>query len=402
VRTVEPATADELAAVLADAARRGARVLVRGGGTKADAASLRSTGALDASPDAADVLVLTRNLNRIVAHRHADLTATVEAGAVLDDVNRQLRQRDQWLPLDPPWADRATIGGIVATNDAGPRRHRYGSPRDLIIGVDLVRVDGVRAKAGGIVVKNVAGYDLARLMAGSFGCLAVIAGVTFKLFPTPPASATVVAALPSNTAIGGVAAALNASQLTPTAVELQMPPRSLLIRFESTPASVDQQAAIAARLVGQCGGRCALISGADEQAAWVAHQNRTWSAGSSGGAADLVAKVTILPTELTKTLDRIEEAARGAAFDLAGRAAVGVLLLRIGGGAADQIRVVRALREQTAEARGAVTLLRACPEVAWEAGVWGPMGDAFGVMQAVKRAFDPGGRLNPGRGPGGL
>jgi FAD/FMN-containing dehydrogenase len=125
------------------------------------------------------VVLSTLSLNRVVAHRHGDLTATVEAGARLDDVNRELARHGQWLPLDPPWSDRATIGGIVATNDAGPRRHRYGTPRDLIIGIEIARADGVRAKAGGIVVKNVAGYDLARLMTGSFGSLALITSATF-------------------------------------------------------------------------------------------------------------------------------------------------------------------------------------------------------------------------------
>ncbi len=138
----------------------GVEVAICGGGTKSEWGS---------SPAAPAVMLSTLSLNRVVAHRHGDLTATIEAGARLDDVNRELARHGQWLPLDPPWSDRATIGGIVATNDAGPRRHRYGTPRDLIIGIEIARADGVRAKAGGIVVKNVAGYDLARLMTGSFG-----------------------------------------------------------------------------------------------------------------------------------------------------------------------------------------------------------------------------------------
>src|SRR5581483_280423 len=105
------------------------------------------------------------------------------AGAALDDVNRRLAAHNQWLPLDPPWSARATIGGIVSTNDSGPRRHRYGAPRDLIIGVEFARADGTLAKAGGIVVKNVAGYDLSRLFTGAFGALAVLVSATFKLYP---------------------------------------------------------------------------------------------------------------------------------------------------------------------------------------------------------------------------
>ena len=112
-----------------------------------------------------------------------DLTATVQAGAALGPVNRELGGHGQWIPLDLPWSEHATIGGIVATNESGPRRHRHGAPRDLIIGVGLARTDGHLVKAGGIVVKNVAGYDLARLLTGSFGCLAVIVTATFKLAP---------------------------------------------------------------------------------------------------------------------------------------------------------------------------------------------------------------------------
>jgi glycolate oxidase FAD binding subunit len=392
VRTVEPATADEVAAVLADASSAGERVLVRGGGTKADLTSRRPASA-------AGLLLRTHRLSRIVAHRDGDLTATIEAGAVLDEVNQALRRRGQWLPLDPPWSDRATIGGIVAANDAGPRRHGYGSPRDLIIGVEIVRADGVRAKAGGIVVKNVAGYDLARLMAGSFGCLAVIVGVTFKLYPVTAASATVVADLPTHAAAGGLALAVNASQLTPTAVELQLPPVRMLIRFESIEASVAQQSAQAVRLVQDCGGRAAVVRGTDEQAEWDAHRRRPWTADGA------VMKMTMLPSDLAVSLDRLAAEAKGCEVEVVGRASLGVLLARIGGSTQQQASVVRALREgagHAATGRGAVTLLRASDELEDAVGVWGAMGAAFRVMQAVKEEFDPKGILNPGGGPGGL
>ena len=134
-------------------------------------------------------------MNAVVAHRHGDLTATIQAGATLATSIATLAQHRQWIPLDPPWADRATIGGLVATNDSGPRRHRYGAPRDLIIGVEFARADGRLAKGGGIVVKNVAGYDLPRLLTGSFGSLGVIVTATFKLYPLTAASRTLVVEL---------------------------------------------------------------------------------------------------------------------------------------------------------------------------------------------------------------
>jgi len=382
VRTVEPASADAVAEALAAASASGARVVVRGGGTKSGPAA------------GVDLLLSTRRLDRILAHRDGDLTATIEAGAILDDVNRELRTRGQWLPLDPPWSDRATIGGIVAANDAGPRRHRYGSPRDLIIGVDMVRADGLRAKAGGIVVKNVAGYDLARLMTGSFGCLAVITAVTFKLYPVTEASATVVVDLPSAAAAGALALAINGSRLTPTAVEVQLPPARMLVRFESIEASVVQQSSEAVRLAETCGGRVALVRGGAETREWEAHGRRPWTGDGT------VVKMTLLPSELAATLDALADS--GAEVEAVGRAGLGVLTIRIGGSAPDQIQTVRTLRERFAPGRGAVTLLRATGEVSEAVGVWGPMGAAFRVMQAVKREFDPQGMLNPGAGPGGL
>ena len=169
---VEPASVDAVGGLLAWASREKLSVLARGSGTKLG---------WGPAPRTIDVLLSTAKLNAVVAHRHGDLTATIQAGATLGDVNRTLARHRQWIPLDPPSADRATIGGLVATNDSGPRRHRYGAPRDLIIGIEFVRADGLLAKGGGIVVKNVAGYDLPRLLTGSFGSLGVIVTATFKL-----------------------------------------------------------------------------------------------------------------------------------------------------------------------------------------------------------------------------
>ena len=141
---VAPSSGEALGAALEWASRAKLCVLVRGSGTKLG---------WGPAPRQVDVLISTTRLNAVVAHRHGDLTATVQAGATLGDVNRVLATHRQWIPLDPPSADRATIGGVVATNDSGPRRHRYGSPRDLIIGIEFARADGRLAKGGGNVVR---------------------------------------------------------------------------------------------------------------------------------------------------------------------------------------------------------------------------------------------------------
>jgi glycolate dehydrogenase FAD-binding subunit len=383
---------DAIAATLVRASRDRQRVTIEGAGTK------RGWGSLAPS---AEVAVSTVDMNAVVDHRYGDLTATVQAGASLAAVNRELARHGQWIPLDPPSAARATIGGIVATNDSGPRRHRFGAPRDLIIGIDVIRVDGTIAHAGGIVVKNVAGYDLARLMTGSFGTLAVIASATFKLYPIPPASRTVVIDFGSATAladrVGATVAALSATQLTPTAVEIESHPMRLLVRFESIAPAAEQQAIEAGRLAEALGGTTSIVSGADETALWDAHGERVWA---SSGA---VLKVTFLPTDLGPTIAWVTDTlSDNVDWNIVGRAAVGVMLLRINADVARQSRTVAGLRARLPIGRGSVVIVRGSDELKRAVDVWGPAGDTLALMRAVKQQFDPQGLLNVGRGPFGL
>src|SRR5215510_1102516 len=168
-RVVEPVDAAGVAAALQSAAAQNLAVVVRGGGTKPQ----HRTAPLLSQPSA-EVVLSTARLSTGIDHVAGDLVATMPAGATLETVNHALRRAGQWLPLDPPRSNRATIGGIIATNDSGPRRHRFGTPRDLIIGIEIALVNGRTAKAGGRVVKNVAGYDLSKLLCGSLGSLAVV------------------------------------------------------------------------------------------------------------------------------------------------------------------------------------------------------------------------------------
>jgi glycolate oxidase FAD binding subunit len=384
VTELVPSSADEVAAILAGASRDRQRILIRGAGTKL-------TWGESVAASSPDVVLSTAKLNRVLAHRHGDLTATVQAGAALAAVNRELAAHGQWLPLDPPWADRCTIGGLVATNDSGPRRHRYGAPRDLIIGIDIVRADGVAAKAGGIVVKNVAGYDLGRLMTGSFGSLAVIVSATFKLYPVPHASRTVVVER-YNAAL----AALLASQLTPTAVEIQAPAPRLLVRFETTEVAAQQQADALATLANGSGATSTIVAGDEEAALWAEHARRPWA----GDGA--VVKITLLPSAVGPTLTWLADSMQGGEFDVVGRAGVGVLLVRIGGDVERQTRMLAGLRERLPAPTGSVVLVRGSDDLKSRVDPWGPLGDGLGVMRAIKRQFDPLKILNPGRGPGGL
>jgi glycolate oxidase FAD binding subunit len=208
---IQPTNASEVAAALRRASDARQSIVIRGAATKSEWG--RPAARVDAILD-------MRRMNRILAHEHADMTATVEAGASLYDVNAALAIHGQTLPLDPPFADRATIGGLLATNDSGPLRHRYGTPRDLVIGIQLATTDGVLSKAGGRVVKNVAGYDLSRLVTGSFGSLAAIVSATFKLAPLPAASKTLRIGVRDAAAVAQAVRTVMASQLEPTAFEV--------------------------------------------------------------------------------------------------------------------------------------------------------------------------------------
>lgn len=383
----EPATAAHLAATLGWAAGRGLTVRVRGGGTKLQ------WGAV-ARP--ADLLLSTARLDAVVAHRHGDLTTTVEAGATLANVNAALARHAQRLALDPPWPQRATIGGIVATNDSGPARHHNGAPRDLIIGCSIVLADGRTAKSGGIVVKNVAGYDLARLMTGSFGSLAVITSATFKLAPVASSSRTVSIALDALEDAAPLIARLADSSLTPSAMELECFPARLHVRFESIETSVTQQAAEVERFVGP-NSPAVTVAGEAESRLWDDYARR-W------GEPGALIKVATRPTELGSTLVRLREACErdGVEMSAAGRAALGVVDVRLQGPVEAQAHVIDGLRERLPAGEGSAVVRRAKPELRRLVDPWGRIGDALPIMRRIKAQFDPDGRLNPGGGPGGV
>ena len=383
----EPPSVAALTALLGWASQEGLTISVRGGGTKLDWG--RVLGSVD-------VVVSTADLSSVVEHRHGDLTATVEAGATLADVNEALSTHRQWLPLDPPWAARATIGGIIATNDSGPSRYRHGAPRDVIIGVTVIRSDGELAKAGGIVVKNVAGYDVSRLMTGAFGTLGVVVDATFKLAPIAPASRTVQIELGSIDAMAPIVADLESSALTPSAIELQWPPARLLVRFESVESAVEPQADEVGRLAAARDASCrsAVYRDDEESTIWEAHTSRWDEPGT-------LVKVSTVTNAIVPTLTWLREACedRNVAMSAQGRAALGVVDVRMDGSVDAQAQLIRELRDRFDVGTGSAVIRRAVSELRQSVDPWGPIGDSLPVMQAIKQRFDPHGRLNPGRGP---
>ena len=381
-RVVEPRTAEEAAALLAASSRDGLSTVLRGGGTK------RGWGRVPAS---VDLVLNMRGLSRVIAHEHADMTATVEAGATLDEVNAALGRHGQWLPIDPA-GDDTTIGGALASNDSGPLRHRFGTPRDLVIGVRMATTDGRLVKAGGNVVKNVAGYDLGKLMAGSFGTLAGIVSATFKLLPLPASSHTLVAALADRDTLARAVVAINDSQLEPMAFEVQAhagrAPYRLMARFATSPAAAAAQAAQARTLINAG----EIIAGPEEAAIWRRYQGR------ASASAGTVVRLNWRPAALAQVLVVFDDMARpGGSLELVGRAAVGAGLIRIDGALDWQAAVVQRLRAQDVVRH--VTIVDAPPAVKEQVDVWGPLGAAGAIAAAVKRALDPAGILNAGRGP---
>ncbi len=387
-RLLEPSHASEVAEMLHWADEQHLAVVARGHGTKAR---------WGVPAGRTDVILSLARLREPIEHCAGDLTVTAPAGASLLEVNEHLAREGQWLPLDPWAGGRSTIGGLLATNDSGPRRLRYGCPRDLIIGIDFALADGRRAKAGGRVVKNVAGYDLGRLLCGSYGSLAVITAATFKLSPLPPASRTVAIDVPAS-ALGALLQAIATAPVTPSAVEIDAPGPRLLVRFETTATAADEQAAHVMGLTVQHGATAALLQGAAETDAWTAY---TAAMAQDGGT---LLKLSVLPSRVNATLDLVARhaTAAGLRWHLAGRATLGVLLAHCDGDSHGVVSLVSALRRSVADASGHVAVLFGPPDVAASVAPWNDVGAAAQVMRAVKAQFDPHGTLCPGGGPGGL
>ncbi|MCC7008932.1 MAG: FAD-binding oxidoreductase [Acidobacteria bacterium] len=388
---VEPATAEAVGEVLSWCARERRSVLARGGGTKL------SWGR---PPERVDVLLSTRALNRLTRYEPGDLTVAVEAGMRIADLNSELARHRQWLPLDAR-GEAATIGGVVATNESGPLRHRYGAPRDVLIGIRIATADGRIASAGGSVVKNVAGYDLGRLVAGSFGSLAVIVGAAFKLSPVPAAATTLLLTFGTRESIAAAAAELAASQLDPVALDVETRVRAghathrLIVRMAGMAVPVDAQIASAVRLADAWAPVDARqLSGDDDDRWWREHAEQVWRDDGT------VVKLSWMPNDLAAVLALLEELA-GQRFDdvhLTGRAALGVGLLRLAGEGASIPSAIAMLRERRAVV-GNVVLVHASAEVRRAVDVWGLSDGTAAVSRLLKQSLDPAGVLNAGRGP---
>lgn len=399
-RQERPATIAEAVEVLRRAARDDHRLLFLGGGTELS---------LGAPPEGVEVVLGTERLERVVEHAPLDQIVIVEAGVRLASLQELLSRSGQMLALDPPWAGRATIGGLVASNAFGPRRTRYGSIRDLLIGISIVRADGTEARGGGKVVKNVAGFDMPKLMVGSLGTLGLIATVTFRLHPLPEAQGTVLFGDLDADAVRRVVLVMRQAQLEPASVAALVREGGddlgvrfdgrfeLGVRFEGFEAGVRQQTSKLLELCTRSGWNAELLDAGGAAAFWSRHDRARET------PAGFRAKLAAQPMEL----ERVANAALGSLFPVLEHpraVSYPVLGLAFVSGdvrtAAPVIAAVNAAREALAE--GSVVLHAAPPEVRAGVDVWGPPPAALGVMRAVKERLDPGRRLAPGRFVGGL
>jgi glycolate oxidase FAD binding subunit len=385
---VEPGSVEEISDVMKLAAREGLAVAPRGSGTKMH---------IGDPPRRLDLIVSTARMNEVLEHTPGDQIVRLEAGVKLEDLQEYVSGSDQMLAIDPPESD-STIGGIVAANSSGPRRYRYGTIRDLIIGITVVLHDGTVAKAGGKVVKNVAGYDLSKLFTGSLGTLGIIATANFRLHPRPEASRTLAVEVTEPQLAQAAAQAIVHSQVEATAVELHYGENEklLAVLLESIPGGIDAKEETASFLLKQFG-KVRTLS--EEEA------DHLGPLTPPEVADEVVLKIGAPPVDLAAVLESVLGAAerKGLAHPrITGHAGTGVTLLAFSGANEDSAAgFVAEMREIWVRRGGNVTLQRAPLTLKQRVSTWDNGGDYLGLVRRVKEKFDPRGGMNPGRFLGG-
>lgn len=409
---VFPGRKEEVAAILALASEAGIPVTPWGGGTKIG---------LGSPPCRPGLVLSLRRLDRLVEHEPGDLTATAEGGMTLEAFQADIGRQGQWLSLDPPLAGQATVGGILATDASGPRRHLYGTARDLLIGLTLVLADGTVVRGGGKVVKNVAGYDLPKLAIGSFGTLGVIVDATFKLRPRPDADSLVLLAFDRLKDAGQAARSVMASDAIPSALELldrealgalaaedlTVAPEGggLAIGLDGTAEQVEWQCAELPRILASLGATATrVLDGEAGDAAWRALAGLARGAFPAPAA---VMKLGVLPTQVVELMEQGAAAVqrRGLRAAFAAHVGVGIVSAALAGDGASPEGVIAVLAEWRAMAAGCGghAMLEWAPlGVKERLPVWDAAGPAHRIMQRIKEQLDPRGILNPGRFAGGI
>ncbi len=413
--SVRPDSQEGVSSVMAACAEMGAAVIPWGGGTAMG---------LGNRPARADVAVVLDRLNRIVEFDAANLNVTVEAGMRLADLQAELARQHQFLPLDPPAEEKATIGGILAANGSGPWRLQYGTARDWVLGMRIVLPDGERIRCGGKVIKNVSGYDMNKLFIGSLGTLGIITEATFKLLPLPAFRATVAGVFAELNQAAGLGAKVLDSVLLPEAMELVGPDAvallgswlsldatgyGLIVSLAGSRETVERQVREFTGRFQEAQTRGTVIL-QDERAISAWQKIRNVFDLLPGPPPDRITCKIGVP--ISRTADMLV-AAEGLGRRLRSRAAVtahaGSGVVRacyLLGPEATPAEVLASgleeLRREAEKAEGSLVLLAAPASLKAHLDVWGKPGGAFEVMRRLKADFDPRSLCNPGRFLGGI
>lgn len=386
-----PDNPDQVAGILKNASDTHMDVVPLGGGTMLE---------LGAPLERASLVVSLKNLNRVLDYQPANLTVRAEAGLTLAALNQVLATEGQSLPLDPPCPDRATLGGILAANASGPQRVRYGTARDLMIGIRVALADGQIVRGGGQVVKNVAGYDLPKLFVGSLGTLGIIVEATFKLAPLPKKTGTVLASFRELEHTCRVASRVLTSPLLPLSIELLNPEASakfgignhpiLAIRFGGIDSEVERQLSDVNRWSRE-GDSLGVEIMKNDTAFW--DRVRDFPAENR-----VVVKVGVLPSRIGEMGQAAEEIAQRKSLSCSFCAhAVGLLFITLEG---EDSRIAQAIDEigQVAIAMRGHFMIQSAPRVLREStDVFGPQRNDWAYMRKIKHELDPNSILNPGR-----
>ena len=375
---VFPDTVETLASVVEEANANKWQLLPCGNGSKLDWGGLT---------DNIQLVVSTQKCDRIIEHAVGDLTVTVEAGVSLADLQATLAATNQFLPIDPAYPQQATIGGIVATADTGSLRNRYGGIRDLVLGLSFVRADGKIAKAGGRVVKNVAGYDLMKLFTGSYGTLGIITQVTFRTYPLPQASQTILVT-GEGEKIHKLIQSLRNSGLTPVAADVVsasvMKQLSvgqnigLLVRFQTIPESITEQSTQLKSMMQPLGLEGIEYVDEDEEKLW---EQLSETIRIPHFTTAIICKLGLLPTQAVSLLNQLNN-------DILGR-------IYIGSGLGElqflneDMEMVKKLRSHCETNQGFLTILTAPKSVKHKIEPWGYTGNTINLMKTIKQKFDP-------------
>jgi glycolate oxidase FAD binding subunit len=407
---VSPKDVESISKLLKYANEAGLSVIPRGGGTKMD---------LGGIPKTVDVILSLLNLNRIIEYAPEDLVVTAQAGIKLADLQRTLAKNGQRLPLDPPYTDVTTLGGIVSSNASGPMRYRYGSCRDLLLGVRVATPSGAVIKLGGKVVKNVAGYDLRRLYIGSLGTLGVITELTFRLYPIPESEKTFIACFQDVKKAADLASRILNSELLPYAIEalnheaarivadeagvqLAEDKYALVLGFGDVDESVRKQLATLEELARSSGASKSIaIDEGCHESTWTTIRNlpRYIAARLPKLIAFKVSVPISKALEACEALEHLatEEGHANITSSHVGNGIIHFYLSAETGDAGVLSTFISKARQLTSQMDGTLIVEKCPPSVKPSVDVWGPSQNGAKLMQAIKSQFDPRGILSPGR-----